>query len=88
MPPLRSEERPSGLPSLRGQNLVRVEWANACYETAAAVFTHGHVKGVFVFIENPKNSYMWLVPCIASLLHLPGVLFNVFHMFSCMHARR
>ena len=82
-PLLRSEEHPSGLPSLRGQNLMRVELANARYETAAAVFRHGHANGVIVFIENPKNSCMWLAPCIASLFQLTGVFFTCFH--ACMH---
>ena len=82
-PPLRSEEYPAGLPDLRGQNLVRVELANACYETAASVFRHAHRRQVFAFIENPQNSYMWLVPCVAELFQLEGVYFTV----SCAHAR-
>ena len=81
-PPLRSEDYPTGLPDLGGQNLVRVELANACYETAANVFRHAHGSQVFAFIENPKNSYMWMVPCIAALFQLDGVYFTVFH--ACM----
>lgn len=83
-PPLRSEEHPCGLPSLRGQNLVRVELASACYQTAANVFSHAHAKQVFAFIENPKNSYMWKVPRVAALFELEGVYFTCFH--ACMHS--
>ena len=82
-PPLRSAEYPSGLPGLSGTQLTRVELANACYETAAEVFKRGYLHGVFVFIENPKNSYMWLAPCIAELFNLKGVFFSSFHV--CMH---
>ena len=35
------------------------------------------------FIENPKGSRMWEVPCMASLFHLDGVTFTIFD--SCMH---
>lgn len=54
--------------------------ANACCATAAKVFVHGHQNGVFVFIENPTNSYIWLVPCIAALFALEGVFFTTFHL--------
>ena len=82
-PPLRSAEYPSGLPGLRGVHLERVELANACYDTASQVFIAGHERGIFVFIENPKNSYMWMVPSIAKLFNIAGVFFTCFH--ACMH---
>ena len=82
-PPLRSAEYPSGLPGLKGTDLTRVELANACYATAARIFTYGHSRGVIVFIENPTNSYMWMVPCIAALFNLSGVYFTTFQV--CMH---
>ena len=82
-PPLRSAQYPSGLPDLHGTDLTRVELANACYATAARVFKYGHLKGVYVFIENPTNSYMWMVPCIAELFQLAGVYFTTFQV--CMH---
>ena len=82
-PPLRSAEYPSGLPDLSGQNLTRVTLANACHTTAAEVFKYGHAKQVYVFIENPKNSYMWMVPCIAELFFPRG---RVLQHSSRMHA--
>ena len=82
-PPLRSAEYPSGLPGLKGTDLTRVELANACYATAARIFKYGHSRGVIVFIENPTNSYMWMVPCIAALFNLSGVYFTTFQV--CMH---
>ena len=82
-PPLRSAQYPSGLPDLHRTDLTRVELANACYATAARVFKYGHCKGVYVFIENPTNSYMWMVPCIAELFQLAGVYFTTFQV--CVH---
>ena len=76
-------EHPSGLPGLSGEQLIRVELANACYETAAEVFKYGHARKVYAFIENPKNSYMWWVPCIAALFNLERVFFSTCHV--CMH---
>ena len=81
--PLRSAQYPEGLPRIKGRDLLRVQLANACYETAAMIFQYGWQRGVIVFIENPTGSYMWLVPCIKALFEFAGVFFTTFHV--CMH---
>lgn len=81
--PLRSPEFPMGLPGLTGKDAIRVNLANKCYKTAAAVFRKCLELTIPCFIENPKGSRLWDIPFIKELFQEPGVLFTVFH--ACMH---
>ena len=80
---LRSSQYPEGFPWLKGRDYLRVRLANDCYETVSQVFQECHRRGIPCFIENPGNSRMWEVPCIAKLFELEGVMFTKFH--ACMH---
>lgn len=81
--PLRSPEFPLGLPGLTGKDAIRVNLANKCYKTAAAVFRKCLELNIPCFIENPKGSRLWDIPFIKELFQEPGVFFTVFH--ACMH---
>lgn len=81
--PLRSPQYPWGFPWLKGRDKLRVDAANECYRFVARVFELCCKLGVPAFIENPKGSRMWEVPCIEVLFSLDGVAFTVFD--SCMH---
>ena len=64
-PPLRTNAEPYGLSTLSGLNLIRVVQANKIYEFCAkiaAVCTQRRIKW---FIENPTNSLMWRLECMA-----------------------
>ena len=83
--PLRSAQFPMGFPWLQGKDKLRVELAaaNQCYQFVAEIFQLCYELQIPCFIENPKGSRMWDVPCIRKLFDLPGVQFTWFH--SCMH---
>ena len=58
--PLRSEDKPDGLPSLGPAEQVRVESANASYAAMVKLILVLVDLGVSISIENPKNSLFWL----------------------------
>ena len=57
--PLRSGDYPDGLPGLQGSELCRVRIANHLFQYAFDLFAKATKKGIFVTMENPRNSYMW-----------------------------
>ena len=65
--PLRSDLFPQGLPTLTGVDLEKVLQANLIYEFIAAFCSKCMDLGIFFSIENPKRSYMWLMPCFLML---------------------
>lgn len=81
---LRSSQYPEGFPWLKGRDYLRVRLANDCYETVSQVFQECHRRGIPCFIENPGNSRMWEVPCIAKLFKLRR---SHVHKVPCVHAR-
>ena len=76
--PLRSEEFPAGLPNLSGENLARVKSANQVYNFIAAFMEECHAMGVAWSVENPKRSYMWLMPSFVRLIAMTGAHFVVY----------
>lgn len=80
--PLRSQEHPMGLPTLKGLDLDKVRAANSLYYATAIIARHGIGLRLTVSIENPQNSLFWITDPIRELLQWhPGNL-NVFD--SCM----
>lgn len=71
---LRSELQPHGIDGLEGLDLVRVLKANAVYAFVAAFMKQCHLKGIKCSIENPKRSYMWMLPEFLELKSL-GMFF-------------
>ena len=72
--PLRSPQYPWGFPWLTGRDKLRVDAANECYRFVSKVFELCCRLGIPAFIENPKGSRMWEVPCMAISLKTPKVL--------------
>ena len=59
--PLRSDEFPLGLPSLKGQDAVRVHKANSIYQFCFQALLLCISLGVIVTCENPARSLFWNV---------------------------
>ena len=64
-PALRSHEFPMGLPGMVPGDASRVASANAIYERIA-LFCLSH--DVAWTIENPRNSWLWDLPCMRDLV--------------------
>ena len=71
--PLRSEAQPMGLPGFTGEDLDRVQAANALYALVARVASACNEAGVLWVVENPARSIFWWIPEIVALLELHGV---------------
>ena len=72
-PPLRSKAFRAGLPSKAGLDLQKVTLANALADYVGEVMEEFHDEGILFTIENPLNSYLWLLPRYVRLAKLPGV---------------
>ena len=71
--PLRSEEFPSGFPTLQGLDKTRVDQANLVYQHTATIIRHAASLHIQCSIETPSNSLFWIVPAIAKLMRdFPG----------------
>jgi hypothetical protein len=81
--PLRDKSSPCGLPHLRGLDVTRVETANCIYRLTAQFLSRCLKLGIYVSIENPTSSLMWLTPWLGQLLAMPGMLEVTYHQ--CMH---
>ena len=66
-PPLRSEAFPEGLPDLTPKQRARVSAANLLYNLTATCAEMLLQKNILWSIENPRGSYMWLLPCMSDL---------------------
>jgi hypothetical protein len=80
--PLRSEKWPRGLPGLSSNEEMRVKMANEIYDFVCLLFIEYHHKLLWT-LENPFNSYFWMVDTAVLLAQLPGVSFAKFQQ--CMH---
>ena len=60
-PPLRSAEFPFGLPHLSKHNQARVDSANVLYKLGFAVAQFCLRRDIVVSLENPRNSWLWVV---------------------------
>ena len=68
--PLRSQEHLMGLPNLGPQDKARVEAANAIYMQMADFVQSLHSRSILWSIENPGNSWLWKLPCMAPIVKL------------------
>ena len=59
--PLRSDERPLGLPGLQNLDAIRVAATNRLYALALLVLCIPHLRGASLRIENPSNSHFWSI---------------------------
>ena len=57
--PLHSSDYPDGLPNLDGRDELRVQIANRLFQVACMIFDKASQRGIFVAMENPKNSHFW-----------------------------
>ena len=82
--PLRSEKYPNGLPSLTPSEQERVKKANDSYDATVKLIRMLISFNISVSIENPKNSFFWMVDSVAALLaEFRQNFFSCFH--HCMH---
>ena len=87
-PALRSAAHPHGLPGLaagrRSADYKKVEDGNAVAEVTTTEATCSHQDGRAFAVENPAESYFWLLQATIALASLPGV-FRV-DICNCMFA--
>jgi hypothetical protein len=81
--PLRSMRSPLGLPGLSGIDLIRTEAANGLYKFVALVMALCVALQVPFTVENPLNSYFWVIDFIVATLELSGVEDTAYD--ACMH---
>ena len=77
--PLRNSEFPDGFPFLSGQDAARVHAANVLYGLTGSIILHCFHRGILVSVENPANSWFWLVSGMAKTNHLPLLSTNLHH---------
>ena len=80
---LRSNQFPEGLPSLTGNELMRVTLENKIYTFVLQMCIDRHKNKRLFSLENPDTSYFWLVPLAIVLLMMPGVKCVIFAQ--CLH---
>ena len=80
--PLRDEQHPMGLPTLKGLDAHKVQQANKLYWATKIIATLAIQLGLRVSIENPTNSLFWLTDPIRQLLEEHPGRHNIFH--NCM----
>ena len=78
---LRSEQYLLGFPWLQGVNKDRVQSANAIYVNIALLCLWLHSKSIGWSVENPGNSYIWLIDMFIQLQQF--VFWAFFH--ACCH---
>jgi hypothetical protein len=79
--PLRSNEYPRGFPWLQGVDLERVCKANKVYDHVFLIFMAVLQKcpDCLLFVENPRNSILWLIPEYRDLVKLGFVDVDFHH---------
>lgn len=65
--PLRSTEFPLGLPDLKPADRKRVEIANELFRYTCQLFAFCIQQGVLATMENPRGSYLWIIPFLLEL---------------------
>ena len=66
--PLRSLEHPLGLPTLNSGDRKRVEIANELFKYTCHLFAKCMERGVLATMENPRGSYLWVIPFVLELM--------------------
>ena len=65
--PLRSREHPLGLPTLSPGEQQRVDVANELFRYTCELFAFCVRRGILATMENPRCSYLWMIPCVLEL---------------------
>ena len=65
--PLRSAEFPLGLPTLSPEEKKRVDIANELFWYTCQLFAFCISRGVLATMENPRGSYLWIIPYFLQL---------------------
>ena len=86
--PLRNDEFPDGIASLKGADASRVAEANALYKFTAEAAVALDKKGISWSIENPKNSLMWLTTWFCEASSVLGARRKESNFQMCMHGGR
>eukprot|EP00435_Cladocopium_sp_Y103_P004644 s2855_g1.t1 len=66
-PPLRNEQYPMGVPWMNARDAAKVRQANHLYERACQFVLQLLFMLHVVTIENPTDSWLWTLPCVAAL---------------------
>ncbi|CAE8623358.1 unnamed protein product [Polarella glacialis] len=83
LPRVRSKNFPLGLPNLTAHDKEKVETSNVISRHTASWRKALHRAGLAFIIENPGNSYLWMLEDYLELAKLPGVRDVDSH--NCMH---
>lgn len=81
-PPLRSEQRPMGLPHLSDDDWRRVSVANDLYHHTCILFEHCRNLGLLATMENPSRSLFWLTDPFVKLAAVVAISYTNFQL--CM----
>ena len=81
--PLRSLEHPMGLPTLGPADRQRVEIANELFRYACHLFAMCLRRGILATMENPRGSYLWVIPFVLDLLRAYPIFATDFQ--ACMY---
>lgn len=68
-PPLKTAEYPFRVPGMSLKDIVRVEAANKLYFATAEFCEWLDTKCILWTIENPTRSWLWMLPCMSSLVN-------------------
>ncbi|CAE7763397.1 car [Symbiodinium sp. CCMP2592] len=78
-PVLRNESHPEGVPDLSEIPALRVQKANMLYKLTLELSSYCLLNGKYFSCENPRRSYLWLLPQWQQFLKRSDVFQTVFH---------
>ena len=81
--PLRSLEFQLGLPDLSPGDRKRVEIANELFRYTCHLFAMCLNRGVLATMENPRGSYLWVIPFVLELMRAYSLFATDFQ--ACMY---
>ena len=71
--PLRSVKFPHGVPDLSHVDSLKVQTANTIYSNIAKILRRAAEIGSVITVAHPKNSFLWQLECISSLVQDLGL---------------
>ena len=81
--PLRSAERPDQKDGLSGLDKFKTETANQLYEAVRKLVMHCNALGLWVLVENPRNSLYWSTSFAQAYINAIVTFWIDFH--NCAH---
>ena len=81
--PLRSLEHPLGLPDLSPIDQKRVDIANELFRYTCQIFAFCVRRGILATMENPRGSYLWVIPFVLELQRIYPLFATDFQ--ACMY---